>query len=112
MLHEARNKSFAVYRQAMRRYGRRLAGQQVLTKGMLRELLANEDDARALVGSISAMGRDVRSTSMQWAYEGKKLESTVKHLSWIPPWVDARDASGELPEGRCFIEKDVENSAG
>ena len=29
----------------------------------------------------------MRSTPMQWAYEGKKLDSTVKHLSWLPPWV-------------------------
>ena len=33
LLQEARGNSFAVYRQAVRRYGRRLAGQQVLTKG-------------------------------------------------------------------------------
>ena len=31
-----------------------------------------------LVGQLSTVGREVRSTTMQWAYEGKKLESTVK----------------------------------
>ena len=34
---------------------------------------------------------------MQWAYEGKKLESTVKHLSWVPPWVDVDDPK------RCLL---------
>ena len=67
LLQEARGKGFAVYRQAMRRYGRfgRHADRQVLTKARLREMLEQEDTARALVGSISTMGRDVRSTPMQ-----------------------------------------------
>ncbi len=104
LLDEARGKSFAVYRQATRRYGNRLNGQRVLTKGKLRELLGNEDQTRALVGSISAMGRDVRSTPMQWAYEGKKLTAAVQFLSWRPPWVRAHRgaddvASAFLPEG-------------
>ena len=46
---------------------------------------------RVFVGQLSTVGRDVRSTTMQWAYEGKKLESTVKHLSWVPPWVNVED---------------------
>ena len=54
----------------------------MLTKGKLRELLENEDNARALVGSISTMGRDVRSTQMHWGYEGKKLTAAVQFLSW------------------------------
>ena len=61
------------------------------------------------MGQLSTVGREVRSTTMQWAYESKKLDSTVKHLSWIPPWVDARGQSGELPQGRCFIDKEVED---
>ena len=92
LLHEARGKGFAVYRKALRRYGRfgRHAERQVLTKAKLREMFAMEDTARALVGSISTMGRDVRSTSMQWAFEGKKLTAGVQHLSWQPPWVKPR----------------------
>ena len=89
LLHEARGKSFAVYRQAMRRYGNRLGGQQPRTKARLREMLANEDQARAIAGSISRVGRDVRSTSMHWAFEGKKLTAAVQFLSWRPPWVRA-----------------------
>ena len=34
LLQQVRCRSFAVYQQTMRRYGRRLAGQQVLTKGI------------------------------------------------------------------------------
>ena len=108
LLSEARSRGFGIYRNVVRRVGVGLEGGRVLTKRCLREMLEAEDRARVLVGQLSTVGREVRSTTMQWAYEGKKLESTVKHLSWIPPWVDARDASGELPEGRCFIEKDVE----
>ena len=51
LLHEARGKGFAVYRQAMRRYGcfGRHGDRQVLTKAKLREMLEQEDTARALV---------------------------------------------------------------
>ena len=76
LLAEARGKSFAVYRQAMRRYGGRYgrhSERQVLTKARLREMLQQEDTARALVGSISTCGRDVRSTAMHWAHDGKKF---------------------------------------
>ena len=69
LLAEARGKGFAVYRQAMRRYGRfgRHSDRQVLTKAQLCEMLHREDTARALVGSIQNCGRDVRSTPMHWA---------------------------------------------
>ena len=42
-----------------------------------------------------SVGRDVRSTPMQWSYEGKKLSCAVNHLSWRPPWVRARDSGQE-----------------
>ena len=72
-------RGFAVYRQAMRRYGRfgRHGARQVLTKAKLREMLEQEDTARALAGSISTCGRDVRSTAMHWAFEGKRLAAAV-----------------------------------
>ena len=35
-----------------------------------------------------SVGRDVRSTPMQWSYEGKKLDCAMKHISWRPPWVE------------------------
>ena len=28
---------------------------------------------------------------MQWAYEGKKLDTVVKYMSWRPPWVRGED---------------------
>ena len=60
LLQEARGKSFVVYRQAMRRYGGRYIGHQApLSKAQLRAMLANGDQARALVGSFTAIGRDV-----------------------------------------------------
>ena len=93
LLAEARGKGFAVYRQTMRRFGGRFgrhAERQVLTKARLREMLQREDTARALVGSISTCGRDVRSTSMHWGHEGKKLTAAVQFLSWLPPWVKPR----------------------
>ena len=45
----------------------------MLTKGHLRGILQEEDRLRVLVGQLSAVGREVRSTTMQWAYEGKKF---------------------------------------
>ena len=108
LLSEARGRGFGIYRNVIRRVGLGLEGGRVLTKRRLREILESEDRARILVGQLSTVGRDVRSTTMQWAYEGKKLESTVKHLSWIPPWVDGRDANGDLPEGRRFIDRELE----
>ena len=99
LLQEARGKSFAVYRQAMRRYGNRYGGHQTpLSKAQLRAMLANEDQARALVGSISAVGRDVRSTPMHWAFEGEKLTAAVQFLSWRPPWVKAQGGAEDDAE--------------
>ena len=40
------------------------------------------------------------------------MESTVKHLSWIPPWVDAVDEDGKPPAGQCFIEALVVDEQG
>ena len=60
-------------------------------QGHLRSILQDEDCIRVLVGQLSTVGQKVRSTTRQWAYEGKKPESTVKHLSWVPPWVKVED---------------------
>ena len=51
----------------MRRVGYTLEGGGVLTKARLREILNNEDQARVLVNQLMTVGRDVRSTPMQWA---------------------------------------------
>jgi len=80
-----------------------------MTKKRLREILQEEDKSRILVGQLSTLGREVRSTPMQWAYESKKLDATVKYLSWMPPWVerksDDRDDHPLQPDGRCFLDK-------
>ena len=65
-------------------------------------MLANEDQARALVGSISGVGRDVRSTPMHWSFEGKKPTAAVQFLSWRPPWVKAQ--GGAEDDAEPFID--------
>ena len=89
LIAEAAGKGFAVYKNVMRRRGYG-AGNEVLTKRRLRELLADEEAARAMVYNLQNVGRDVRSTPMQWSYEGKKLDCAVKYLSWRPPWLPRR----------------------
>ena len=109
LLTEARGKGFGIYRNMVRRRGLGLEGGRVLTKGALRQMLSDEHRARALVGQLSTVGRDVRSTTMQWAWETKKLQAAVKHLSWVPPWVNAVDAEGGVPFGQRYMkEVDVE----
>ena len=78
----------------------------MLTKARLREMLNDEDQARVLVNQLMNVGRDVRSTPMQWAYEGKKLDATVKHMSWRPPWVEPGD-EGSDEEGRRYLGIDT-----
>ena len=110
LLTEARRKGAAVYRTALRRVGLGLDGGGALTKGGLREILAIEGRRRLMVNQLSTLGRDVRSTPMQWQYEGKKLDATVKHLSWVPPWVKAKSddvAGGEHWQGAMFLRWSV-----
>ena len=77
-----------------------------MTKGRLREILADEGRMRILVGQLSTVGREVRSTTMQWAYESKKLDCTVKHLSWVPPWVRVKDPKKKNPAGERFVKSE------
>jgi hypothetical protein len=88
----------------MRRVGLGLEGGRVLTKGRLRQILESEDRSRVLVHQLSTVGRGVRSTPMQWAFEGKKLDCTVKHLSWVPPWVRSADP-GHLGGGCRYMRE-------
>ena len=83
----------------------------MLTKGHLRGVLQEEDRLRVLVGLLSAVGREVRSTTMQWAYEGKKLESTVKHLSWVPPWVQVAGAERANKFCKLFVGTDDDTAS-
>ena len=110
LLSEARGRGFGIYRNVLRRCGVGLSGGRVLTKGQLRGILQEEDRMRVLVGQLSTIGREVRSTTMQWAYEGKKLESTVKHLSLVPPWVRVADSERENKFREPFVGTDVDNA--
>ena len=110
LLSEARGRGFGIYRNVLRRCGVGLSGGRVLTKGQLRGILQEEDRMRVLVGQLSTIGREVRSTTMQWAYEGKKLESTVKHLSWVPPWVRVADSERGNKFREPFVGTDVDNA--
>ena len=102
LLSEARARGFGIYRNVVRRVGLGLEGGRVLTKKRLREILEQEDRMRVLVSQLSTVGREVRSTTMQWAYEGKKLDSTMKHMSWVPPWVD-QGGEEDVAVGRRFF---------
>ena len=84
LVRQASGKGFLVHRIMMRRLGWRVAGQEVLTKGQLRNLMSDESTARSLVGQLGTCGRDVPSTPMHWSFEGKKLDAAVKLLSWYP----------------------------
>jgi len=115
LLSEARSHGWGVYRNVMRRVGLGLEGGRVLTKARLKQILGDENRARVLVGQLSNVGRQVRSTPMQWAFEGKKLDATVKHLSTIPPWVQTTGERDE-PPGRRYLGEhtwgDVEDRVG
>jgi len=58
-----------------------------MTRDELRAALKDEELARSLVNSLMKVGQNVRSTPMQWAAEGKKLDCAIKHVSWAPPWI-------------------------
>jgi hypothetical protein len=58
-------------------------------------MIEDEHAVRTLVHQLMSVGRDVRSTPMHWAYEQKKTSCAISHMSWRPPWVRARGASGE-----------------
>ena len=63
----------------------------MLTKAGLRAMMEDEERARMLTHQLMTVGRSVRSTPMQWAYEGKELDTVVKYMSWCPPWVRGED---------------------
>ena len=67
---EAAGEGTAVHRNVMKRLGGRVEGTSVLTRRRLREMMENEETCRAIVGQLMSVGRDVRSTPMQWSYEG------------------------------------------
>ena len=100
LVSEAAGKGFAVHRNVLKRLGGRLGyqvtGGQILRKSQLREMMKCEETMRSVVNQLMTVGRDVRSTPMHWAYEGKKLDAGVRYLSWLPPWVSsAGDDDGQ-----------------
>ena len=113
LLEETRGKGRIVQRNALNRMGARLDPERHMTRNELRSLLQDEDVAGKLVHSLMTVGQSVRSTPMQWADEGKKLDCAVKHLSWAPPWVrprpqgDGSVAADLASAPRCFIGENL-----
>ena len=110
LLEEARGKGYIVQRNTVGRMGARMDPHMHVTKAELRKVLEDEELVRSLVNSLMKVGQNVRTTPMQWAAEGKKLDCAIKHLSWAPPWVrpfKGRDESAwqELLENApfCFV---------
>ena len=105
LVNEAAGKGFAVHSCVMKRLrGGVVDCGSVLTRAQLRDIMKDEAAVRTMVNQLTLMGRDVRSTPMQWSYEGKKLDAAVKFLSWRPPWVRTRSFDGSLPRESCFIK--------
>ena len=100
LLEEARSKCCGVYRVALKKVGGRVLGLAHITKGQLQNMLHDEQQSRMLGHLLMSIGRDVRSTPMAWAYEGKKLDAAVKHLAWRPPWMEAPEGESEVVEGK------------
>lgn len=61
-----------------------MLGLVYITKGQLQNMLGDKQQSRMLGHLLMSIGRDVRSTPMAWASEGKKLDAAVKHLAWQP----------------------------
>ena len=87
LMSEASGKGFAVQRNVMMRIGGRGSMSEVLTKRRLRQLLADEHAAKAMVYNLQSIGRSVRSTPMQWSGERHKMEAAIRHIANHPPWV-------------------------
>ena len=81
LLSEAAGKGHVVHRLALRRQGFRIVGDAVLTRRHLREMIECEATSRSLVHQLMTVGREVRSTPMDWAYRAKQTRATIQHLS-------------------------------
>ena len=44
--------------------------------------MASEEKARMVVHTLRTVGKDVRSTPMQWAYIGEQQKWVVKHVGF------------------------------
>ena len=114
LVSEASQKNYAVYRSVLRRLGGRVGfratGGEVLRKSQLREMIETEHTMRTVVNQLMTVGRDVRSTPMYFAYEGKKLTASVQYLAWRPPWVAS--AGGESGENQSKQKVDLPEGGG
>ena len=61
-----------MHRLALKRQGLRIVGGAVLTRKRLREMIESEESARSLVHQLMTVGREVRSTPIDWAYRVKR----------------------------------------
>ena len=104
LVREASGKGYVVHSVVMKRLRGRVVGGAVLTKNDLRRVMADEEALRGMVNQLQIMGRDVRSTPMQWAYEKKKFDAAVKCLSWRPVWVRPRAGQEERSFEVGFID--------
>jgi len=105
---EACKRGFGVYKNVKRRlgFGQGLGGGNVLTRGRLKEMRESEDLVRSLVYQLQTVGRDVRATSTQLQYEGKKLDAAVRHMSALPPWlrVEAGQPAHWALKGNAMVD--------
>ena len=87
LITEATGKSRALHKVVLRRLGKRVVGGEVLSRAVLRHLMATAHSKHMILGQINNLGKDVRSTPMHWKYKQKELDCAVKTLSWRPPFV-------------------------
>ena len=80
LLQEARGKGYIVQKNALGRLGMRMDPNTHMTKDGLRAVLKDEELCRGLVHSLMKVGQNVRTTPMQWAFEGKKLDLSLIHI--------------------------------
>ncbi|MCP4741220.1 MAG: hypothetical protein GY871_03180, partial [Actinomycetales bacterium] len=111
---EASKRGFAVYKNVRRRMGwgvGGLGGGEVLTRARLREMKESDDLIRTLVYQLTTVGRDLKSSTSYWNYEGKKLNAGVHFLAWLPPWL-RRDEEGASQHWALATNEAVEDELG
>ena len=92
----------------------------ILTKRDLKQLTEERDN---LVGSLSAWGAAIPTSSMHWKREGDHLQWIVRQMSWRAPWIEAPANQTPVPQlaaqtkhrqqrrAECAAARNAENSA-
>ena len=75
LITEGTGKSRALHKVVARRLGKRVVGGEVLSRAVLRDLMATAHSKHMILGQIMILGKDVRSAPMQWKYQQKLLDS-------------------------------------